>query len=740
MEVDPTNVQQGTKFNGNVTVTGDFNIAGEFKFSDDLQVEGCVKTNCINDLNDPFNQITSSSNILLTPEKSPGNFENPIRNFELVNRNLAICDAEGNGPVNYPSDTTDPRWGYNYMLVHGGSDFRDIVRIRKSQNYNSIYNQYGAALQITAPQQGIGEDVTIQLGRDFVSQNNAGIIAFKYQGNGSPLNSIRIDTNGNQASSTPSFVITMPPPPQLGNVGIHVDQPQYPLDIQGDTAIRNISTGNIIMYVDAANGDFTLNASDTTRMMYLDGNSTSFNIGKGAGTTQSTDCIAIGFNAGQSQGLNSIAFGSNAGKTNQGQDCIAIGTNAGFTGQGQSATAIGTRAGHSNQGGSSFAIGTTAGETNQGIRCIAFGNEAGRQNQGQDSIAIGFNSGRSSQGIQTVAIGQNAGEASQATSGGNSVAVGFYAGNVNQSTNCVAVGKSAGQTNQSSNAVAVGANAGAGSQKASATAVGFQSGYSNQNFAAVAVGSASGNINQGTGAIAVGTSAGEQTQGDYAIALGFLAGQTSQHSNSIILNSSGVALNSTAQNQFIVSNMRNDQLTATNSMTYNPTTKEITYETVSNQHPVMSLLSYDYTILYPDQTWYGVTYTSIYHGDFSTSTTGTNIFTNTRLGLKHEVGNFTNISGKTLAVQVNANIALNKNALTGERHVRVALYNSTGVFQGTIGEFTIAISAPAPSLDFVGGTSACFSLQPGYIFQIQFWQNQGSAIYIEYSKVQINVL
>lgn len=802
MEVDPTNVQQGTKFNGNVTVTGDFNIDGEFKFNDDLLVEGCVKTNCINDLNDPFNQITSSSNILLTPEKSPGNFDNPIRNFELVNRNLAICDAEGNGPVNYPTDTTDPRWGYSYMLVHGGSDFRDIVRIRKSQNYNSIYNQFGAALQITAPQQGIDEDVTIQLGRDFVSQNNAGIIAFKYAGNGSPLNTIRIDTNGNQASSTPSFVITMPPPPQLGNVGIHVAQPQYPLDIQGDTAIRNITTGNIVMYVDAANGDFTLNASDTTRMMYLDGNSTSFNIGKGSGTVQANNCIAIGINsgllqadnclaignnAGQAQGINSVAIGVDAGKnsqssnavalgvkaaeTTQGASAVAIGYNAGQTSQGNHSVAIGFNSGVTSQGSESVAIGRTAGNSGQSNFCVAIGSSSAVTNQGQfavaigrnagatdqstNSVAIGTNAGSNTQGSSSVAIGNNAGQTTQSefctalgynagntTQGSYAVALGYGAGLENQATQAVAVGGFAGRASQGNRATALGLNAGFTSQGSFSTAVGASAGFQNQQQYATAIGHNAGYTGQATYATALGVSAGETNQGENSVSIGYRAGYQNQHPNSIILNASGATLNSTAQNQFMVSNMRNDQLTATNSMTYNPTTKEITYETVSNEHPVMSLLSYDYSILYPNQTWYGVIYTSIYHGDFSTSTTGTNIFTNTRLGLKHELGNFINISGKTLSVNVNSNVAFRKNSLTGERHLRIALYNSTGILLGTLGESAIIYNlwSPGPVQDLVRGTSACFSLPPGFIFQVQIWQNQGNSIEIEYSKTQIIVL
>lgn len=629
-EVDPTNISQGTKFNGNVTVTG------------------CLKTNCIEPYNDAENQVEVDSNLLIVPDQTVGNTENPIRNFELKNRNLAVCDANGNGPLGYPAITTDPRWGYSYMLVHGGSDFRDVVRIRKSQNYNSIFNQFGAALQITAPEQAINEDVTIQLGRDFVSQNNAAIMAFKYAGNGSSLNTFRIDTNGNQTSVTPSFVITMPPPPALGNVGIHVAQPQYPLDVKGDTAIRNITTGNIIMYVDAANGDFTLNASDNTRMMYLDGNSTSFNIGKGSGTVQGTDSIAIGYNAGLSQGNSSIGIGSNAG-TSQINNCVAIGVNAGTSQLGDN-VAIGTNAGQNNQNIEAIAIGINSGVTSQGAACVAVGRLTGNDTQGNYGIAIGNASGVTLQGIRSVAIGDNCGR-------------------INQGNGSIALGYNTARDNQGINAVAIGAEA--------------------------------GRISQGTNAIAIGQ----------------FAGQTSQHQNSIILNSSGSILNSSANGQFLVSQIRNNVNTGGQPLFYDAVTKEIHYNQYRVSKPCVSVFSTG--TFCTSGVFTNCTYDQLVYGDVGT--TGTAPLYTSTVGLSQDaLGRWTNTTSNTMVLSIHATLRNNATSV-GTRSIRISLFNASNTLITSISE---AVSPANVQLGL--STSANTAILPGEKFAIQFYQDQGS--------------
>lgn len=739
-EVDPTNPSQGTKFNGNVTVTG------------------CLKTDCIEPYSDAENQVEVESNLLITPDKTSGNTENPIRNFELKNRNLAICDANGNGPVGYPAITTDPRWGYSYMLVHGGSDFRDIVRIRKSQNYNSIFNQFGAALQITAPEQAVGEDITIQLGRDFVSQNNAAIMAFKYAGNGSPLNTFRIDTNGNQASVTPSFVITMPPPPQLGKVGIHIAQPQYDFDVQGDTAIRNITTGNIIMYVDAANGDFTLNAADNTRMMYLDGNSTSFNIGKGSGTVQGTNSIAIGINAGQSQSNNSIAIGSYAGQTTQGTSSIAIGIDAGKTTQANSSVAIGSTAGTLNQGLNSTAVGNQAGRDNQGTQSSAFGFYAGRFNQGASATAVGYGAGETSQGSQTVAVGLGAGNSNQSV---NSTAVGVYAGQTSQGTTCFAGGLQAGQTSQGDRAIALGSFAGQTSQGSQSVAIGHESGKTTQGVNAVSIGVLSGNSGQAASSVAVGPQAGQTTQGGNSVAIGNLAGTTTQgssavavgvqagrdnqgqfavaigrnagilnqHANSIVLNATGTDLNTSATNQFLVGNIRTSVTTGGQQLFYDPTTKEIHYNQYRVAKPIMVLERPNQII--PNNTPTRVTFNAILAGDLGTSGTVPG-FINSGVPFVQDInGYFTNTSGVTVTITASATVQWDAFA-TGYRFIYIALYDASNVQITTFGN-QLNPAQDGQALN----CSQSFAVQNGQKIAVVLTQTQGNNLTAITTKLSI---
>ncbi len=676
LEVDPTNPSQGTKVNGNLTVTD------------------TVKTNNISTYNDPNLKVNANCNLVVNPPMSAGNVVNTTNNVEIRNRNLAICDANGNGPVGYPGITTDPRWGYSPVMIRGDTDMRGILRINRSQNYTSIFNQYGVTLQMTNPDSAIGSDTTIQLGRDFASQNNAAIMAFKYAGNGSPLNTFRIDTNGNQASTTPSFVITMPPPPGLGNVGIHVDQPQYPLDIKGDTVVRNITTGFEIMNVDAANGDLTLRAADNVRMMFLSGNQTAFNIGKGAGVTQGTNSVAIGANSGTTQTTNSIAIGTSCG-TNQSNDCIAIGNLAGGTSQAASAIAIGSNAGL-DQAINSIAIGVDAGTTTQANNCVAIGRFSGNSVQGSGCIAIGNRCGQISQGIESVAIGDFAAQNNQ---GQFATAIGYNTANVSQGQGAVAIGSNAGQTSQTTNAVCIGVN--------------------------------SGQTTQGQAAVGIGANAGRTSQGAFSVAIGALAGETSQHANSIVLNSSGGALNTTAASQFLVSSVRTNVTPASSinnqPVFYNFSTKEFTYQQFRVQKPVM-LLSVSNFNFPTSGAWTQVVYNTIKFGDSGTTGTGPTGFTNTGIAITQDAtGFFTNNSGYAMTLQVSANIDWSNTGTTGVRYIAFRIYNASNVAQTDLALQTAGASS------FAGGQhciqiSTSFQLANGFKFSVIGFQTQTTAI------------
>jgi len=172
---------------------------------------------------------------------------------------------------------------------------------------------------------------------------------------------------------------------------------------------------------------------------------------------------------------------------------------------------------------------------------------------GERAVAVGYQAGETGQGVNTVAVGYQAGQTSQTSS---ATAVGNLAGQTSQSDSAVAIGGQAGQTSQGAYSVAVGQLAGASSQQGRATAVGYLAGNSTQGQDATAIGYQAGKTSQSTKAVAVGVEAGKTDQGVNAIAVGYLAGETDQGDNSIILNATGVALDSTIASSFHVKPVR----------------------------------------------------------------------------------------------------------------------------------------------------------------------------------------
>ena len=244
-----------------------------------------------------------------------------------------------------------------------------------------------------------------------------------------------------------------------------------------------------------------------------------------------------------------------AGTASQGQNAVAIGLAAGNTGQGSYAVAIGSGAGNASQGSNAIAIGLSAGNASQGSNAVAIGAGAGQTNQGSNAVAIGTSTGQTGQGQYAVAIGSEAGNRSQ---GENSVAIGSEAGNYYQKDRAVAIGAGAGQTTQQQGAVAMG--------------------Y------------LSGNTGQGANAVAIGPAAGQTNQGSNAVAIGNRAGEFSQYPNSIILNASGVALNTTDSGLYASPLRSNAVSTQSGMLFYNTGTSEIQYiessKTFVIDHPV----------------------------------------------------------------------------------------------------------------------------------------------------------
>ena len=162
------------------------------------------------------------------------------------------------------------------------------------------------------------------------------------------------------------------------------------------------------------------------------------------------------------------------------------------------------------------------------------------------------------------------------------IALGALAGETSQGTEAIAIGKQAGKTSQGNTAVAIGESAGKTSQGLSAIAIGTGAATTDQGGAAIAIGNGTAVNNQGESAIAIGNVAVLAGQGDNAIAIGNRAGGfvNPQAATSIILNATGTQIENTTADSFVVKPVRN--ASGTHSMEYNPTTGEITYDTLAS--------------------------------------------------------------------------------------------------------------------------------------------------------------
>jgi hypothetical protein len=229
------------------------------------------------------------------------------------------------------------------------------------------------------------------------------------------------------------------------------------------------------------------------------------------------------------------------GETRIQTDNVRIGKGAGDGNIGNNFISIGNFAGSQFQEGNTIAIGTEAGFAYQSPHSIAIGTRAGFGIQLPYSISIGYFSGETAQGYGSIALGYFSGRNSQ---GGGAIAIGPFAGFVTQGDNSIAFGNGAGATNQGSYSISMGIFAGSSNQ-------------------------------QGNG-VAIGSYSGRYFQGNYSIAMGSNAGENYQHDNSIILNATGVTLDSDGTDRFFVAPIRN--AATVNTLYYNTTTSEITYD------------------------------------------------------------------------------------------------------------------------------------------------------------------
>lgn len=305
--------------------------------------------------------------------------------------------------------------------------------------------------------------------------------------------------------------------------------------------IRDISGGgNRILYYDISSGEITCASGG------------SLGSGSGLPTADYKFGSYLYYDPSGSSGNNWIVDTSN----------VNLGENAGrYHNQKIQSIAIGKEAGYSNQENNSIAIGTSAAYTSQWFNSIAIGLFSGKENQSNDSIAIGT-------------------KAAEYNQKNNSIAIGYSAGNTRQSNYSIAIGEFAGYSNQSTAGIAIGSNAGHTSQSNYSIAIGHAAGKENQNKSSIAIGNSAGEINQSNFSIAMGFNAGYSNQGAYSIAIGHKAGYSNQSNNSIVINASDMEINTNNGSGLYINPIREALfVTDMKSMYYNPTTKEVTYDT-----------------------------------------------------------------------------------------------------------------------------------------------------------------
>ncbi len=149
------------------------------------------------------------------------------------------------------------------------------------------------------------------------------------------------------------------------------------------------------------------------------------------------------------------------------------------------------------------------------------------------------------------------------------------------SSEAVVIGNHSDHTgpNNANYTVAIGYYAGQLNQASGAIAIGYQVGYTGQQTNSIAIGNQAGSYSQGSNSVAIGTNAGQSEQGSNCIAIGNSAGNTSQGNNTIVLNASGSTLNTVTTNACYINPIRNANGTSSTRMYWDAGTFEVTYGT-----------------------------------------------------------------------------------------------------------------------------------------------------------------
>jgi hypothetical protein len=269
---------------------------------------------------------------------------------------------------------------------------------------------------------------------------------------------------------------------------------------------------------------------------------------------------------------------------------IAIGTIESPIFQSQCAIAIGDHAGFFDQGECAIAIGENAGMTFQGINSISLGPKSGQKDQGDYSIAIGYKAGQTNQHSNSIILNASGNSLNSVT------ACSFYVNPVRQGTFSHIL-----YYNASTKEICHEARGGILPQ---GTTYGQYLFYDETSWqigtTQISIGALSGQYSQGSGAIAIGNNAGHTNQGINSVAIGSNVGTTNQPNNTIMIGATGTNFtNSTFPSATYIDPIRNS--TAANTLYYNPTTKEIVYNTTPTVIPPGT--TYGQYLFYNGSAW-----------------------------------------------------------------------------------------------------------------------------------------
>lgn len=287
------------------------------------------------------------------------------------------------------------------------------------------------------------------------------------------------------------------------------------------------------------------------------------------------------------------------------------------------------------------------------------------------------------------------------------------------STNNTSIGVGAG-AGLGLGTVNVGYQAGNSGQNRYATSIGYQCGKTNQSWYATSVGYSCGSTTQGQYATAIGMASGQTNQGNYAIGIGFQAGSLNQPANTIILNASSVAINGVAlqTNSLYIAPIRNNQITATNVLSYDSVTSEVFYTTI----PPPTTIVANYA-LFSSSTPQSLTSGSL--TPLSFPATPDSIIGST--GLTYNGGgSFSNNSGLTLLLNVSSTVNFDSNS-TGARR----LYLQTAAISPIADDYRNAVTSDKT----VCTISTIFLMPTGQNFAFYVFQSSGGNLNVSNTSI-----